>query len=77
MWNWALKVWEMNGQDIGGKRWSAIQITTASGICTMLDLVADGKLPQKGFVRQEDANFNDFIENRFGSAYARSVEVRA
>lgn len=64
-------------QDIAGKRWSAIQITTASGICTMLDLVAAGKLPQKGFVRQEDANFNDFIENRFGSAYARSVEVRA
>jgi saccharopine dehydrogenase-like NADP-dependent oxidoreductase len=64
-------------RDIGGKRWSAIQITTASGICTMLDLVADGKLPQKGFVRQEDTNFNDFIENRFGSAYARSVEVRA
>lgn len=64
-------------QDIAGKRWSAIQITTASGICTMLDLIADGKLPQKGFVRQEDANFNDFIENRFGSAYARSVEVRA
>lgn len=64
-------------QDIADKRWSAIQITTASGICTMLDLVAAGKLPQKGFVRQEDANFNDFIENRFGSAYARSVEVRA
>jgi len=64
-------------RDIGGKRCSAIQITTASGICTMLDLVADGKLPQKGFVRQEDTNFNDFIENRFGSAYARSVEVGA
>lgn len=61
-------------REIDGKRWSAIQITTASGICAMLDLVADGKLPQKGFVRQEDTNFNDFIENRFGSAYANSVE---
>jgi len=64
-------------RDIAGKRFSAIQITTASGICTMLDMLADGKLPQKGFVRQEDADFNDFIENRFGSAYASSVEVGA
>ncbi|PCI63344.1 MAG: saccharopine dehydrogenase [Kordiimonadales bacterium] len=63
--------------DIGGKRFSAIQITTAAGICTMLDMLANGKLPQKGFVRQEDADFQDFIENRFGSAYARSVEVAA
>lgn len=64
-------------QDIGGKRWSAIQITTASGICTALDLVASGKLPQKGFVKQEQINFTDFIENRFGSAYAQAKEVRA
>lgn len=64
-------------RDINGKRWSAIQITTASGICTALDLVSNGKLPSSGFVRQEEINFDDFIENRFGSAYARSVEVRA
>lgn len=64
-------------REIGGKKFSAIQITTAAGICTMLDMMADGKLPQKGFVRQEDANFDDFIANRFGSAYARSVEMLA
>lgn len=57
-------------QKINGKIWSAIQITTAAGICTVLDLLAEGKLPQKGFVKQEDINFDDFIANRFGRYYA-------
>lgn len=57
-------------QEIGGKMWSAIQVTTSAGICAMVDLLADGKLPQKGFVRQEDVNHKDFIANRFGKYYA-------
>jgi hypothetical protein len=36
----------------------------------MLDLLRDGKLPQAGFVRNEDATFGDFIANRFGRHYA-------
>ena len=57
-------------QEIGGKMWSAIQITTSAGICAMVDLLAEGKLPSKGFVKQEDVDFNDFITNRFGKYYA-------
>ncbi|MBK8971706.1 MAG: saccharopine dehydrogenase NADP-binding domain-containing protein [Hahellaceae bacterium] len=48
---------------------SAIQITTASGICTALDLLAEGKLPAKGFIRQEDISLKDFLANRFGCCY--------
>jgi len=55
---------------IGGHHWTAIQITTAAGVCTMLDLLADGKLPQKGFVRNEDASYESFIANRFGAHFA-------
>lgn len=58
-------------QTINGKLWSAIQITTAAGICTVLDLLAQGKLPQRGFVKQEDVQFQDFINNRFGRYYAK------
>lgn len=57
-------------KEINGQVWSAIQITTAAGVCAMVDLLMKGKLPQKGFVRQEDAKFSDFIENRFGMHYA-------
>ncbi|MSP23931.1 MAG: saccharopine dehydrogenase family protein [Myxococcales bacterium] len=57
-------------QTIYGENWSAIQITTAAGLCGVLDLLLEGKLPQKGFVRQEDVNYKEFIENRFGRYYA-------
>ena len=58
-----------NGR-IGKTEQSAIQITTAAGICAMVDLMRAGKLPSKGFVRQEDATLPDFLANRFGRAYA-------
>jgi saccharopine dehydrogenase-like NADP-dependent oxidoreductase len=63
-------------QEISGRHWGAIQITTAAGICAALDLHASGKLPRSGFVRQEDIRFEDFIENRFGRYYAGGTEVR-
>ena|SRR5579871_3056892 len=56
-------------QVIGGRLMSAIQVTTAAGICAMCDLLVEGKLPQKGFVRQEEARLTDFLANRFGRYY--------
>jgi saccharopine dehydrogenase-like NADP-dependent oxidoreductase len=53
---------------------SAIQITTASGICAVLDMLAQGALPQRGFVRQEDITLDAFLANRFGRAYARAED---
>lgn len=65
------------GREINGVACSAIQITTASGICAVLDLLADGKLPAKGFVRQEEIPLAAFLANRFGSAYAMQQPVAA
>lgn len=56
--------------DVGGQLMSAIQITTAAGICAMVDLLVDGKLPRQGFVRQEQADLKAFLANRFGQYYA-------
>ena len=56
-------------QVVNGQHLSAIQITTAAGICAMVDLLVGGKLPQRGFVRQEDASLADFLANRFGRYY--------
>jgi saccharopine dehydrogenase-like NADP-dependent oxidoreductase len=58
------------GGTINGVPRSAIQITTAAGICGVLDLLAHGKLPQQGFVRQEDVGLTEFLNNRFGRVYA-------
>ncbi|RDJ26965.1 saccharopine dehydrogenase family protein [Bosea caraganae] len=61
-------------REVGGIMRSAIQITTASGICAVLDLLAAGELPQRGFVRQEDITLDAFLANRFGRAYAREED---
>jgi len=52
-----------------GEVWSAIQITTAAGICAVLDLHVAGRLPSRGLVRQEQVGFEEFIANRFGRHY--------
>src|SRR5262245_26351633 len=56
-------------QSWAGQPMTAIQITTASGVCTAVDLVVQGKLPQAGFIRQEQVALRDFLDNRFGRAY--------
>jgi len=38
-------------------------------------LMREGKLPQRGFVRQEQCALSDFLANRFGSLYLRGKEV--
>jgi saccharopine dehydrogenase-like NADP-dependent oxidoreductase len=63
-------------RDVDGRVLSAIQITTAAAICTVLDLLAGGALPQSGFIRQEDIALKVFLENRFGKVYAKP-ETRA
>jgi saccharopine dehydrogenase-like NADP-dependent oxidoreductase len=55
---------------MGGHRWSAIQLTTASGICAVVDLVLSQPEKYKGFIRQEQFSFHDLINNRFGDYYA-------
>ena len=57
-------------QQVNGQLLSAIQLTTAAGICAMVDLLVHKQLPQRGLVRQEDASLGDFLENRFGRHYA-------
>ncbi len=56
---------------------SAIQITTAAGICAAVDLFREGRLPQRGFIRQEQVALPDFLSNRFGRAYQQSRQVES
>jgi saccharopine dehydrogenase-like NADP-dependent oxidoreductase len=54
---------------IGGQNWSAIQITTAAGVCVMLDLHRTRALGATGVVRQEQVSLEAFLTNRFGQPY--------
>ena len=57
-------------QLIDGEMWSGIQITTAAGITGIVDMVRSGQLPQKGFLKMEDVDYAQFLQNRFGKYYA-------
>jgi saccharopine dehydrogenase-like NADP-dependent oxidoreductase len=52
---------------------TAIQRTTAAGVCVALDLLLQGRLRQRGFVRQEDIALADFLANRFAGPFAETA----
>ena len=54
----------------GNGKFSAIQLTTASGACSVLKMYLDGKIEQKGLIKQESIPWQDFVENKFGQVYA-------
>jgi saccharopine dehydrogenase-like NADP-dependent oxidoreductase len=62
---------------LGGRVRSAIQITTAGGICAVLDMLSAGKLPRSGLIRQEDIKLPAFLANRFGRCYALATPAAA
>eukprot|EP00762_Andalucia_godoyi_P000944 ANDGO_03831.mRNA.1 Lysine 6-dehydrogenase len=55
---------------IAGNPWRAISWTTAAGVCGVMELIRDGKLPvSKGFLRQEDVPLESFLATKNGSYY--------
>jgi saccharopine dehydrogenase-like NADP-dependent oxidoreductase len=55
--------------DINGKKWRAISWTTAASIAAVVEMVADQKLPQKGFLKQEEIDFSTFLETQNGQLF--------
>jgi len=61
-------------KQVMGKLLSAIQLTTAAGVCAMVDLMVAGTIPQRGLIRQEQVPLELFLGNRFGRHYAGDEE---
>lgn len=55
--------------EINDHRWRAISWTTAASLVSVIEMVADGSLPQKGFVKQEDIDFEVFSDTRNGRRF--------
>ena len=54
-------------QMVNNRHLSAIQITTAAGVCAPIDLLLSGAVPRAcGFVRAEDISLSAFLANEFG-----------
>lgn len=54
---------------IANQTWSAIQVTTASGICAVVDMVLSEPSNYQGFVHQEQFLLQDFLKNDFAACY--------
>lgn len=50
--------------------WSAIQVSTAAGVCAVVDLVLGQANEYHGLVLQENFRLSDVLKNRFGRYYA-------
>ena len=48
---------------------SAIQLTTASGVCSVLEMYLNNQIKTTGFVSQESINWDIFINNKYGKVY--------
>lgn len=57
-------------EEIRGLTWSAIQVSTASGVCAVVDLVLGQANEYKGLVLQENFALSRVLDNRFGKYYA-------
>lgn len=55
---------------IAGNLWSAIQVTTAAGVCSVVDLVLADPARYHGFIQQETFPLSAVLSNRFGRVYA-------
>jgi len=58
-------------QVIRGLEWSAIQVSTASGVCAIVDLVLGQSNEYHGLILQENFRLSDVLSNRFGQYYAQ------
>lgn len=56
-------------QCIKGKLWSAIQVTTASSVCCVMDLILKNPSQYHGFITQESVLLKDFLANDFGACF--------
>jgi saccharopine dehydrogenase-like NADP-dependent oxidoreductase len=56
--------------EINGRTWRAISWTTAASAAAVVELVADGRLPGTGFIKQEDISFDDLLSTKNGALFA-------
>lgn len=61
-------------KQIAGKTWRAISWTTAASVCAVLEMVSNGALPAKGFIKQEEIPIDAFMSTRNGALFAPAAD---
>lgn len=55
--------------NMNGYTWRAISWTTAASLVAVVEMVANGTLPAKGFIKQEEIPFDAFLQTQCGSLF--------
>jgi len=55
--------------EIAGRKWRSISWTTAASLCAVVEMVSNGSLPGKGFLKQEEIRLSEFLKTRNGRLY--------
>jgi saccharopine dehydrogenase-like NADP-dependent oxidoreductase len=56
-------------KEIKSRNWKAISWTTAASVCAVIELVSQGSLPHKGFLKQEDISLDLFLSTPTGQFF--------
>ena len=64
-------------KEIAGRKWRAISWTTAASICAAVEMVRDGALPSRGFLKQEEIPLGEFLKTVNGRLYAARGDGQA
>lgn len=59
--------------EIGGRFRTAIAWTTSASVVAVIEMVRDGKLPARGFLKQEEIPFADYLATRTGQFFAGGI----
>jgi len=57
--------------EIAGRKWRAISWTTAASVCAVVEMVSNGSLPDKGFLKQELIPMQEFMKTVNGRLFAQ------
>ena len=55
--------------EIQKNKWRAISWTTAASLVAVIEMINNGKLPNKGFIKQEEISFEDFLKTDSGKLF--------
>ncbi len=56
-------------KEIAGQEWNSISWTTAGSVCAVIEMVARGELPDKGFLKQEFIPLETFFNTPTGAFF--------
>jgi len=54
---------------IGDRSWNAISWTTAASACAIIEMVHNGSMTNKGFIKQETISLQEFLKTNNGRLY--------